>query len=159
MKGETMSGQKKKKSVKLKKQYIVGKKKLLDQETGELIDSEVIVKNVEQDFNFYKVWLLDMLNILEIVGNKKIKVIDFLFKNMRKEDNTISVTYREVAEKAGVSLPIVTETFRILQDTNFLVKVKNGLYMINPDLVVKGNTGKRLNLLIQYNKIEKEKES
>ena len=144
----------KKKSCKIKKQYIVGTKKLLDQETGELINADVVVKNVEQDYNFFKVWLMDLLGILNIVGNKKIKVIDFLLQNLRREDNTISVTYREVAEKTGISLGVVTETFKILQETNFLKKVKNGLYMVNPDILVKGRTGKRVNLLIQYNLID-----
>jgi hypothetical protein len=147
-----------KKTTKLKRQYIVGRKKLLDPETGELIDSQIIIKNVEQDFNFYKVWLLDLLNILEIVGNKKIKVIDYILRNMRKEDNSISVTHREIAKKTGVSLPIVTQTFKILQETNFLVKIRNGFYMLNPDLIVKGHTGKRINLLIKYNTIDKEGE-
>jgi hypothetical protein len=139
-----------KKSIKIKKQYIVGHKKLLDQETGELVDAEVIIKNIEQDHNFFKVWLMDMLGILNIVGNKKIQVIDYLLRNLRREDNTISLTYREVAKKTGVSLGIVVETFKILQETNFLKKVKNGLYMVNPDILVKGRTGKRVNLLIQY---------
>jgi len=140
-----------KKTTKIKKQYVVGRKKYLDPETGELVDAEVIIKNIEQDNNFWKVWLLDLLNILEIVGNKKMKVIEFILTNIRREDNTISVTMREVAKKTGVSLPIVNETFKILQETNFLKKIRNGFYMINPDLMVKGRTGKRMNLLIQYN--------
>jgi len=140
-----------KKTFKLKKQYIVGTKKYLDQETGEIVTAEVIIKNIEQDNNFFKVWLMDMLGILSIVGNKKIQVIDFILQNIRREDNTISLTYREVAKKTGISLGIVTETFKILQETNFLKKIRNGLYMINPDILVKGRTGKRVNLLIQYN--------
>ncbi len=140
-----------KKSVKVKKQYIVGTKKYLDTDTGEIVSAEVIVKNIEQDNNFFKVWLMDMLGILSIVGNKKIKVIEFILSNIRREDNTISMTHREVAKKTGVSLKSVTDTFKILQETNFLKRVRNGLYMINPDILVRGKTKKRINLLIQYN--------
>jgi hypothetical protein len=145
-----------KKSKKIKKQKIIGTQKLLNPETGEIIETTIVEKNVEQDFNFFKVWLLDLLNIMELVGTKKMKVINYLFKIMNKKDNTISITYKEIQEKVGVSKPVVVETFKILLESNFLVKIRPSFYRINPDLLVQGNTGKRLGLTIIY-KEEKEK--
>jgi len=147
-----------KKSVKIKKQNIIGKETYIKQDTGEIKECIVVEKNIEQDFNFYKIWLMDLLGILDIVGNKKIKVINYLFEIMNPRDNTISITYKEVEKNTGVSYPIVVETFKILLDSNFLKKVRQSFYMINPDIIVKGRTGKRMNLLIQYNNITKEEE-
>jgi len=145
-----------KKIIKIKKQKVIGKQNYINQNTGEIIETTVIEKNIEQDFNFYKVWLLDLLNILEIAGNKKIQVINYLFEIMNLKDNTISITYKEIEKNTGVSYPIVVETFKILLDSNFLVKVRQSFYMINPDLIIRGKTNKRINLLIRYNEIKKE---
>ena len=146
-----------KKRKKIKKQKIIGKQTLINPNTGEVIETIIIEKNLEQGFNFYKVWLLDLLNIMELIGTKKMKVINYLFKIMNKYDNTISITYKEIMEELKVSKPVVVETFKILLESNFLVKIRPSFYRINPDLIIKGNTNKRLNLLIQYQK-EKEKE-
>jgi len=144
------------KSKKIKRQKIIGTQELINSETGEIIKTMIVEKNVEQDFNFLKVWLLDLLNILELIGTKKMKVINYLFKIMNKKDNTISITYKEIMEELKVSKPTVVETFKILLESNFLVKIRPSFYRINPELLVKGNTGKRIALTIIY-KQEKEK--
>jgi len=146
-----------KKSKKIKKQKIIGTQEYINKETGEIIETTVIEKNVEQDYNFHKIWLLDLFNILELVGTKKMKVINYLFKIMDTKNNTISITYKEIQEKLGISKPVIVETFKILLESNFLIKVRPSFYMINPDLIVKGRSNKRINLLIKYNNIKMEK--
>ena len=145
--------------IKIKKQKIVGTQNYINQETGEIKEMVVVEKNVEQDFNFHKIWLLDLLGVLDIIGNKKIKVINYLFEILNPRDNSISITYKEVEKHTGVSYPIVVETFKILIETNFLKKIRQSFYMVNPDIIIQGKTNKRMNLLIQYNKNDnKEKE-
>ena len=39
---------------------------------------------------------------------------------------------------------------KILQEANFITKVQNGLYMVNPDVIVRGNGKKRDALMIKY---------
>ena len=146
-----------KKSKKIKKQKIIGTQEYINKETGEIVETTVIEKNVEQDYNFHKIWLLDLFNILELIGTKKMKVINYLFKIMDTKNNTISITYKEIQEKLGVSKPVIVETFKILLESNFLVKVRPSFYMLNPDLIIKGGTNKRINLLIKYNNIKTEK--
>ena len=135
------------------KQKIVGKEIFISKKTGKEESFNVIEKYV--DTNFYKIWLLDLLGVLDIIGNKKMKVVDYLFSNMRREDNTISATQRAISKETNVSIVVVSQTLKILRETNFLKKIQNGLYMINPDLVVRGTAGKRLNLLIRYQQVEK----
>jgi hypothetical protein len=136
---------------KVKKQYVVGTQKLTNSETGEVLDVTIIEKNITKDFNFHKVWLQDILNILDSIGNKKIAVIIYLLKNMRNEDNSISCTYRSIAKGAEVSLPTVQVVMQELLEANAIKKLTTGTYQFNPDLIAKGSTGKRQNLLIKYN--------
>ena len=148
----------KKKSVKIKKQKIVGKETYINQETGEIKEMLVVDKYVEQDFNFHKIWLTDLLNIIEIIGTKKLKVIKYILNNMNTKDNTIYFTQRGLAKELGLSLQTINDTIKILIESNFMRKIQTGVYQINPDIVVKGSTGKRMNLLIQYKSLEKDNE-
>ena len=138
-----------------KKQEIIGTKEMIDKETGEVIETLIIEKNIEQDYNFYKVWLLDLLNILEVVGTKKMKVVNYIFENLNTQENLFIGTHLEISKKLNVSRPVVSQTFGLLESSGLLIKRQNGVYMINPSLVVRGNSGKRKNLLVKYNNIKK----
>jgi len=142
-----------KKTIRLKKQKIIGKEKFINVETGEIKECIVVEKNIEQDFNFFKVWLLDLVNILEIVGNKKIKVINYIFNNLNTQKNLFVGTQDQISKEIGVSRVVVNQTFKILIESGLLIKKNNAVYMINPNIIVKGNTNKRLSLLIEYNEI------
>jgi hypothetical protein len=136
-------------SIKVKKQRIIGKQRFINEATGEVIDAIVVEKNVEQDYGWYKVWLLDLLGVLELVGTKKMKVITYILENMRR-DNIFIGTHTEIAKKLGISRVVVSQTFKILLDANFLVKRQNGVYMLNPDIVAKVNSHYRASLLVKY---------
>jgi len=147
-----------KKTTKLKKQKIIGKQNYINPNTGEVIETLVVEKNVERDFNFFKVWLLDLLNILEVIGTKKMKVVNYIFENINTQENIFIGTHTEISKKLNISRTVVSQTFKLLIDSGLLLKRNNGIYMINPDIVIKGNTGKRMNLLVKYNEIKNNKE-
>ena len=145
----------KKNSTKIKRQKIIGKQNYINQETGEIIETVVIEKNVEQDFNFHKVWIIDIMNIIGEMGNKKIKIIEYILDNMNK-DNIVYFTYSKLEKDIRVSRPIIVNTIKSLIEKNFMKRIQTGVYQVNPNLVVKGSTGKRINLLIQYKNIDNE---
>lgn len=131
----------------------VGNASYVNQSTGEVEDFTVIKKNINQDFNFHKIWLQDLLQVLNTFGNAKIKVLTHLLKIMRNADNSVNFTYRSLSEDTGISYPTVNQTINELLNANVLKrdeKVKS-LYVFNPDLIVKGNSDKRKRLLIEYN--------
>lgn len=138
------------KIAKTKSQTTVGLQKYIEESTGEIKEFTVIEKNIAADFNFHKIWLQDVLNILDSFGNKKILVITHLLKIMRNEDNTFSGSYREIAEACEVSLPTVSLVMNELIDSDVIKKIGTGTYQFNPSLVVKGSSEKRRNLLIKY---------
>ena len=132
-----------------RKMKIVGKQAYIDQETGEMNEVQVIDIE-ERDANFHKIWLQDILNVLDSFGNKKILVLTHLLKNMRNEDNSVSGSYREIAENCKVSLPTVNNVMRELLDSNVLKKVSSATYVFNPNLILRGSADKRKNLIIRY---------
>lgn len=137
--------------LKTSKQMVVGRKTYIDEVTGEVEEFTVVKKNVSSDYNFHKVWLQDILHILDSFGNKKIRILTFLLGEMRNEDNSISVTYDYVAQSTGISYKTVAVTMKELIEANVIKRVRTGLFTFNPDLIVKGDTGKRQRLLIEYN--------
>jgi len=140
--------------VKTKKQVVVGKQKYINPNTGEVQEFTVIEKNVTRDYNFHKIWLQDLLNILNSFGNKKIKILTYLLQKMRNEDNTVTVTYNEITKKLGISKPTISATMRELIEANVIKKIAPATYQFNPDLIAKGSGAKRQALLIKYNFIE-----
>ncbi len=143
-----------KRSPKTKRQVVVGKQKYINQQTGEVQEFTVIEKNITADYNFHKIWLQDLLNILNSFGNKKIKILTYLLQKMRTEDNTVTVTYNEITKKLNVSKPTITVTMRELMDANVIKKIAPATYQFNPDLIVKGSGAKRQALLIKYNFVD-----
>lgn len=142
------------KQIKSKVQTVLGSQTYLNQDTGEVSEFTVIEKNIEKDFNFHKIWIQDVLNVLDSFGNKKILVLSYLLKIMRNEDNTFSGSYRELAEDIGVSVKTVNVVINELVESNVIKKISTATYRFNPDIIVKGRSDKRKNLLIKYNYID-----
>lgn len=128
----------------------IGLKTLIDPETGQETEFTLIEKDIPKDYNFHKVWLQDILNVLDSFGNKKILVLTHLLKRMRNEDNSVSGSYREIAEDCNVSLPTVSAVMSELIESNVLKRIATATYQFNPSLIVRGGANKRKNLIIKY---------
>ncbi|BCC56668.1 replication/maintenance protein RepL [Bacillus cereus] len=147
---------KKKKLTTRKATKVIGTQTFINQETGELNEMQVI--NIEErDANFHKIWLGHIIESLDLIGNKKIKILSFIMQNINS-DNLFLMTYDEMAKELSISKPTIVETMKALQSSNFLKKVRNGQYAINPDVIFKGNKTNRLNVLIQYQKNEEKEQ-
>ncbi len=135
----------------------IGTIERMNPESGEIETYTVIDKNVEKDFNFHKIWLMDVLNILNSFGTAKIRVITYLLSQMRNADNTISVgSYREIAKDTGISYPSIQKTMAELLEADVIKKLRTGTFQFNPDIIMQGGSDKRKNLLIRYNYPEDE---
>lgn len=135
----------------------IGVKTLIDPETGQETEFTMIEKDIPKDYNFHKVWLQDILNVLDSFGNKKILVLTHLLKRMRSEDNSVSGSYREIAEDCKVSLPTVSAVMSELIESNVLKRIATATYQFNPGLIVRGGANKRKNLIIKYKYHEDER--
>ena len=75
-----------------------------------------------------------LLNAISVfVGGKKIEIIKYLIEH-RDEENIFYGSYDDIVQELVVSKPTVVKTFRQLIDTGLLVRLKNKIYKIQPDI-------------------------
>lgn len=139
-----------------KKVKAVGTETYINQKTGELKEMQVISVE-ERDFNFHKVWLRHLLNCLDVLGSKKTKLAFWIIDNLNS-DNVLVCSLRQICEKTGFSLETVRVTVKLLIESNFLVKVNAGAYMVNPNIIFRGGSGKRFGIYIEYSRTKEENE-
>lgn len=122
-------------------------------EAGEFIPlpAQVIEENWEEttDINFDKIWLGNVLNALEDIGNKRIKIASYILSNRDKHNNYLIATQRDIADACGVSTRTVNRTLSALIDTNLIV-AKAGIYQVNPECIIQGGHNKRMAILRIY---------
>lgn len=135
-----------------KKVKVVGTESYINRATGEIKDMQVIDIE-ERDFNFHKLWLQNILNSIDLIGNKKTKLAFWIIQHLNKE-NQLIMTQRKIADATKMSLDTVRLTMKALMDSNFLLRINSGAYVVNPDVVFKGGKTDRLNVLIQYHQEE-----
>jgi len=131
-----------------KKVKIIGTETYIKQSTGELEEMQVM-RIEERDANFHKLWLEHILYTMDLIGNQKTKLAFWLLDNLDKE-NKITMTYRQIADKSGMSYQTVYRTMNALIESDFLVKINGGAYRVNPEVLFKGGKSDRLNVLLQY---------
>lgn len=75
-----------------------------------------------------------LLNAISVfVGGKKIEIIKYLIEHSDKE-NIFYGSYEDIVQEVGVSKPTVVKTFHQLIDTGLLVRLKNKIYKLQPDI-------------------------
>ena len=136
-----------------KKVKVIGTRKYINQDSGEIEDFQVV--NIEErDFNFHKIWLNHIINSLDLIGNQKTRLAFWIVDNLDKE-NKLTMTYRQISEKSGISYQTVSRTMKSLIESNFLQQINQGAYRINPNIIFKGTRSGRLIVLYQYNSKDK----
>lgn len=133
-------------------QTLIGQKKreLLDTQTGEVIWVDQITKRTYGTKNFWKCYLMDFLTVLGIIDSKQLDVFIYIVENTNASTNMFIGTYTKIAQDVGVSRPTIATIMKKLQENNFIKKVQSGLWLVNPNILMKGNDTKRQILLSYY---------
>ncbi|MBQ7981438.1 MAG: replication/maintenance protein RepL [Oscillospiraceae bacterium] len=139
-----------------KKVKVVGTQQYINATDGTVEDFQVM-RIEDRDFNFHKVWLDHIISSLDLIGNQKTRLAFWIVDHLDKE-NKLTMTYRQIAEKSGISLDTVRVTMKSLMESNFLERINQGAYRVNPDVIFKGGKTDRMNVLYQYHDVRKEQE-
>lgn len=133
-------------------QTLVGEQKrhLIDRDTGEEIIVDQISKRVYGSKQFWKCYLMDFLTVLGIIDSKQLDIFIYIVENTDQARNLFIGTQRDIAKNTNSSIQTVSTIIKKLIDNNFIVKKQNGVYMVNPNLLMKGNDHKRQILLSYY---------
>lgn len=112
--------------------------------TGEVIDFEeavaeyIKVTDTKAENGFELTYLKVLVDFVEAADNPRAKVLGYFLRNKVSVTNQISTTYAEVAKDLGVSIKVVTAVIGSLQKSGLLKKVRNGQYLLNPDIAMRG---------------------
>ena len=142
------------KTTSTKKVKVVGTETFLNQQTGEIVPMQVIQME-DRDFNFTKIWLQNIINSIDLIGNQKTRLAFWIIEHLNRE-NQLIMTFRTIAEQSGISIDTVKKTMKALQQANFLKKQQAGVYVVNPDVLFKGGHNNRMRILLDYTKLDDE---
>lgn len=89
-------------------QTLIGtqRKRLIDEDTGERYEVDQITKRALGQKQFWKIYLIDFLQVLGVLDSKQVDVLIYILENTEASNNTYIGTYRKTAEGSGVSLEI-----------------------------------------------------
>jgi DNA-binding transcriptional ArsR family regulator len=132
-----------------------GARQLQDMQTGEIIDTQVVEKTVG-DVGFHKIWLHEILDLVNEVGNAKMKVLMWMLANADAQSR-IYATLDEIAENTETSRRTVAALIAALKAANVVSEVRRSVWRLNPDVIFKGDHNKRMSVLIRY-KSERQKD-
>lgn len=130
---------------------------LTDETTGE-VRHGVWIPDDEDNRDFVRYFCKHtkgvFVRLLSTSTDKKMHVLAYLIDVMSPSDNRIAVTYKKIAQKLELPESTVYNAMTFLQDFDFVRMIQNGLWMINPDLCMKGYESKYLKLSREYISIE-----
>lgn len=149
-----MAGSKKKSASTRRVQ--VGYETFMNTETGELVEMPKFVIQ-GGDVNFEKVWVWHLCDAYELVGNKAVLVLNYLFEN-RNDDNMVIASQRKIADSSKVSLTTVAKIITKLKNNDILSMPQQGVYRINPEVMWKGSHNARMQVLYEYKNEKKSEE-
>jgi len=125
------------------------RKRLVDEDTGERIEVEQITKRALGQKQFWKIYLMDFLQVLGGFEYKQLDVLIYILEHTDASSNTFIGTYRSLSEKAGVSFDTVARTIKLLKNKGFLKPIQTGVYQVSPNIMMKGSEHKK-SLLLNY---------
>jgi biotin operon repressor len=116
---------------------------IIDRDTGEKVDVEDFladhfndVKNDKKN-GFELSYPYKLFRFLETSENSKTRVLIHLLK-IKNNRNLISETNRSIADDLGISKNTVNSVLKKLQDEGLLIRIRQGTYLLDPDVMVYG---------------------
>ena len=119
--------------------------------TGEIKEVDVVLRPTSRN-NFYITYLSAIVQMIDSVGNSKMKVVKYILKNMDSNNKLIETT-DEIAKKAEVSKGTVVETLKLLEKADIVAR-KTGCVMLSPKIAHKGNVQKERYLMTKFEEIQ-----
>lgn len=136
--------------------YITKTTKYVD-ETGEheMAETEVY-KKYYGGAHFYRVWLSDLLYHLNLISNSRQMDVLFYILDHVNSDNLFIGTNRAVAEATKASTKTVNTIIKKMLAADLMTMKQQGVYMVKPTLLMKGDNIRKRRLVVEYEQIKRE---
>jgi len=92
---------------------------------------------------------MDFMSVLGIIDSKQLDIFIYIAENTNPSNNIFISTYSKISKDVNVSRPTISTIMKKLQVNNFIKKVQNGVWFVNPNIIMKGNDHKR-QILLNY---------
>lgn len=93
--------------------------------------------------------------VISGLSSADMKVMNYFLTEIEYSNNQILGTMREISAKTKCSTRTVGRAIETLKEKLFLVRVQNGVWMINPTILVRGNANKQRRLIDKYNEAQR----
>lgn len=135
-----------------KKNTLVGTRErhLVDTETGEIIDVTQTTKLRYGSMHFWKCYMKAFLKVMKSLSSKQFKVFIYIIEHTDSSNNLFLGTYDKIVKDTGCCRQTVAVSMKILKEGNFIRKKQNGVWMVNPEILMKGNDEKQSILLSKF---------
>lgn len=94
-----------------------------------------------------------MSNYVRVKANNEVKA--YILDNVRLDDGILFGTMAEIAKDIHISIKTVSDSFKVLQENDFIQYYRDGVWPVNPKLLRKGTGGKYLGQLRFYESLPK----
>ncbi len=126
--------------------------------TGEVLEEKTVdefTRETGRKEHFMITYLAEIIKLIDSLGNKKMKVVKYILKEMTKANNTLIITTPELARKSEVSYKTVIETLKILDNAG-IIQRRTGAVMLNPRLMNNKTKQGEAAMLIKFHQFEEE---
>ena len=131
-----------------------GTQRLIDEQSGEVIEVDKLYRK-QTSGNFHKAYLIQLISMMDMIGNQKFKVVNYILDNIHWSNNTLIATVKEMIKATGTSKQTVITTLKALEEGN-IIKRRTGALMLNPELLMRGDDQKQKYLLLEFGNFEQE---
>ena len=104
---------------------------------------------------FMITYLAEIINMIDSLGNQKMKVVKYILQHMSKSENLLLVTTKELAKKSEVSEKTVIETLKILDNAG-IIQRRTGAIMVSPRLVNNKTATGEATMMVKYCQFKEE---
>ena len=129
--------------------------------TGEILEEKTVdefTRETGRKEHFMITYLAEIIKLIDNLGNKKMKVVKYILKEMSKANNTLVITTHELARKSEVGYNTVIETLKILDNAG-IIQRRTGAIMINPRLMNNKTKQGEAAMLIKFHQFDEENQN
>lgn len=138
------------------KSTLVGtrRRELIDADTGEVMKVDQITKLAYGSKHFWKCYMKEFLTVMKSLSGRQFDVFIYIVAHTKTSDNVFLGTYSKIVDDTRCCRQTVAAAMKKLQENDFIRKKQNGVWIVNPDILMKGNDNKRRMLLSEYDEAQ-----
>lgn len=123
---------------------------LVDVETGIPMEVTQVTKLRYGSKHFWKCYMKEFIDVMLSLSGKQFTVFTYIIQYINPSDNRFICTYDKIMKETNSCRQTVASTMKKLHKNNFIRKVQNGVWIINPKVLMKGNDIKQAMLLNDF---------